>query len=282
MKVFYPENEVDFCSTDGLFTSTPYGPIDILPIEASNEVMNQYKALIFLGWNTFDNADIIRIKKFVEQGGTLLLSAVHLNSELQPHLPAKFPEDDTVIKTLLGIDYKTYKEKTVIPKGKGQVIYYPQNVYPADNVIRKYYTEDIKDIALEISSKELENGWIKPSPHINFSVWDEDNLRTLYLLNIDWKSDKTSHPANFVLNNKSFTVNADRYTIATIRCYDNIAAMMKSNTSDVLGIEKTDSKSIITYQTTGNDELTVFDGISGKHKVIEVNSPGIHTVEVSF
>lgn len=283
LKVFYPESNVDYCSTDGLFTSTPYGPVDILPIEASNEVMNQYKALIFLGWNTFDNTDFIRIKKFVERGGILLLGAVHLNSELQPDIPAKFPEDDTVIKTLLGINYKTYKEKTQIPLGKGRIIYYPENVYPADDLIRQHYIEDIKDIASEITSEELEKGWIITSPHINFSVWDKGSIRTLYLLNVDWKSsDDISHPANFVLNNKVFTVDVDRYTITTIRCFDDIAAMMKFNTSDVLNIEENDGKWIITCQTIGDDQLTVFNGISGKYEIKEIRSSGIHTLELFF
>ena len=280
LKVFYPENNVDYCSTDGLFTSTPYGPVDILPVEASNDVMNQYKALIFLGWNTFDNTDFIRLKKFVERGGTLLLGAVHMNSELQPDLPAKFPEDDTVIKTLLGIDYKTYKEKTVIPLGKGRVIYYPENVYPADNLIRKHYIEEMKDIASGITSEELEKGWIKASPHINFSVWDTGSMRTLYLLNVDWKSDDISHPADFVLNNKVFTVDVDRYTITSICCADNIAATMRSNTSDILAFEKKDDKWIITCQTTENDQLTIFNGISGTYEKIIIKSPGIHILEL--
>lgn len=282
LKVFYPENKVDYCSTDGLFTSTPYGPVDILPIEASNEMMSRYKALIFLGWNSFNNADFIRLKKFVEQGGILLLGAVHLNSELQPHLPAKFPEDDTVIRTLLGIDYKTYKEKTVILLGKGQLIYYPGNIYPADDLIRSGYIEEMKDIASGVISKEWGKGWIQASPHINFSVWDDDSIRTFYLLNVDWKSDAVSHPAEFVLNNKVFTVDVDRYTITTIRCFDRIAAMMKSNTSDILNIEQHDGRWIITCQTNAEDRLTVFNGISGKYETKEISSPGIHTLEFFF
>lgn len=281
LKVFYPENKVNYCSTDGLFTSTPYGPVDILPIEATSEVMNQYKALIFLGWNSFNNADFIRLKKFVAQGGILLLGAVHLNSELQPDLPVKFPEDDTVIQTLLGIDYKRYKEKTVIPLGKGRVIYYPENVYPADDLIRAGYIEEMKEIASGIVSEEMEKGWVQSSPHINFSVWDDDRIRTFYLLNVDWKSGAVSHPAKFVLNNKVFTVDVDRYKITTIRCVGRIAAKMKSNTSDILNIEQHDGRWIITCQTSGEDHLTFFNGISGKYEVKEISSSGIHTLEFS-
>lgn len=282
LKIFYPENRLDFCSTDGLFTHTPYGTVDILPIETSNDVLNQYKALIFLGWNTFDNADFIRIKKFVKQGGTLILGAVHLNSELQPDLPSKFPEDDTVIETLIGLDYKTYTDRKVIPLGKGRVIYYPQNVYPADELIKSSYTEDIINTASGIVSAEYEKGWIKASQNIDFSVWDSGNFRTLYLLNVDWKSDLDSQSAKLILNNHEFNVGAKRYMITTIRCSGNIAAMMDANTSDILEIKKDADKWEIICQTTGPDKLNIFDGFTGTKDVRSINSAGIHKIILSI
>jgi hypothetical protein len=282
LKVFYPENNVDYCSTDGLFTTTPYGLVDILPIEASSEVMNRYKALIFLGWNTFDNADFIRIRKFIEKGGTVLLGAAHLNSELQPHLPVRFPEDDTVITTMLGINYKSYKSKTVIPLGKGNIIYYPENVYPSDDLIKEGYIEDMKNIALNITSDEYKRGWVKASQNIDFSVWDSDKFRTLYLLNIDWKSGLNSQPAKLVFMNHEFIIDVKQYTITTIRCHENAAVMMHANTSDILEIKKDIDKWTIVCQTTGSDKLSIFEGITGKTDVKTIDSAGIHKFEEYF
>ena len=51
LHVFYPDNILDACAPEGWFTSTPYGPVDILPIEADDRVMQQYRVLVFLGWN---------------------------------------------------------------------------------------------------------------------------------------------------------------------------------------------------------------------------------------
>lgn len=281
LKVFYPENNLDYCSTDGLFTSTPYGPVDILPIEASNDVMKQYKAIIFLGWNTFDNADFIRIKKFVEQGGVVLLSAAHLNAELQPNITPKFPEDDTVVKTLLGIDYKTYKERKTIPLGKGYIIYYPEKVYPADNLIRSSYTKDMETIASDIVTDESKKGWIIFSPNIDFSIWDSNDFRTLYALNVDWKTEAKSHPAKLVLGGKEFIVDVDRYTITTIRCSNNIAAMLKGNTSDVLSIQDNDKQWTITCQTTGADVLSIYNGLTGKQETRNISTAGIHKIVIN-
>ncbi len=277
LKVFYPENNVNYCSTDGLFTSTPYGPIDILPIEASDEVMNRYKAIMFLGWNTFNNGDFIRLKKFVERGGILLLSAAHLNSELQPHLPPAFPEDDTVITTLLGVDYKTYKDKTILSLGKGSIIYYPESVYPAEDAIREQYKEDMKRIAGDITYNEFEKGWVDSSSYIDFSVWDAGDLRTLYLLNVDWKSNLISRPAHFMFSNKNFKVDVERYSITAIRCKGKIAGMLSANTSDILDIKENEDEWIITCQTTGPDRICIFNGTTGKKEERVINYAGIHS-----
>ena len=49
--------------------------VDLLPVEAPQDVMDRYKAMIFLGWNSYDANDFLRIRDFVFKGGTLLLTA---------------------------------------------------------------------------------------------------------------------------------------------------------------------------------------------------------------
>ena len=62
--------------------------------------------MIFLGWNSYDANDFLRIRDFVFKGGTLLLTAAHLNEELQPDQPVRFPADDAVIREMLGENYR--------------------------------------------------------------------------------------------------------------------------------------------------------------------------------
>ena len=280
LTVFYPDTKINSLkdTPEYWFTSTPYGVVDILPIEAPSEQLYRYKALIFLGWNTFDNADFIRIRKFVEQGGILLLTAAHLNNELQPDAPVRFPDDDTVVKMLLGEDYRTYSQKTEIRLGKGTIIYYPQACYPADSMIRQSYMESIKEIAASVTRTEPQKGWIKASPFINFSVWDTPALRTLYILNVDWQSGQ-SHPCTLLLGNSQFRFDAGFYAINTIRCVDQLAVMAQSNTSDILDIKKEANKTIITCQTTGKDIILIFDARSSRQESREIPSAGIHQVE---
>lgn len=280
LKVFYPGSIVDACGPEGWFTSAPYGPVDILPIEASGEVMDRYKVMIFLGWNTFNNADFIRIKKYVEKGGTLVLTAAHLNSELQPDAPVQFPADDTVIKTILGLDYKSYKGKTIIPLGKGKVIYYSERTYPADETIRDSYAETMREVAASAISDEHEKGWVKASKDVDFTVWDSQVYRTIYMLNVDWKSDDTSRTATFTLNNYDFPVEINKYEIKTIRCKDKIAVMLGKNTSDIIRINE-NGKSIVIHADEG-DLLTVFNGETGERREVNITSAGVQNIRLNL
>lgn len=59
--------------------SVPYGQYDIVPIEASVEVLQQYSCLILLGWNTMTEIIYENLKQYVYQGGRLFMSVSHLN-----------------------------------------------------------------------------------------------------------------------------------------------------------------------------------------------------------
>jgi len=281
LKVFYPEHIIDGCGPEGWFTSTPYGPIDLLPIEANQDILDSYKVLIFLGWNTYNTKDFERIAKFVEKGGTLLLTAAHLNSELQPNITPQFPKDDSIIKKLLGKDYKNLKEKTEINHGKGKVIYFPEQFYPINNKIKDEYISDMKRITSDVISSESMKAWINASPYISFTPWDEGNRRTLLLLNIDWDSEQFSRPANLVVNNKHFEVDIDRYTIATIHSENDLAVMPRSNTSDVLNIASNTNEWIVTVQTTDKDIVKIYNGITGKESSEAITGAGIHKITIT-
>lgn len=280
LKVFYPENIVDGCGPEGWFTSTPYGPVDILPIEADNDVMQQYKLLIFLGWNTFNNADFIRLKKFVEKGGTLLLTAAHLNSNLQPNATVLFPEDDTVIKTMLGLNYQSYTHKTQIDLGKGKIIYYPQNTYPIEEEIREAYIESMQSLASEAIAGEPAKGWMKDSDFIDFTVWDSEDLRTIYVLNVDWDSNQENQTAVYQLGSFEFPITIDRYSMGAIRSAYGIGAMPKANTSDILSITDKGNSWEIEYQTTGQDEILTFNSLTGKQDRLNVPKAGIYKMTI--
>jgi hypothetical protein len=62
------------------FGGTPHGETDIVPIEASDECLRQYRLLVMPGWHTMEAEDIVRLTRFVEQGGTLVLGVPQLQT----------------------------------------------------------------------------------------------------------------------------------------------------------------------------------------------------------
>lgn len=66
---------------DADYSGSPaYGQYDVLPAEASPEVMQQYDWLIFTGWNTMTDTIYENLKTYVREGGKLFISAAHLKT----------------------------------------------------------------------------------------------------------------------------------------------------------------------------------------------------------
>ncbi len=281
LNVFYPDNIVNYCGPEGWFTSTPYGTVDLLPIEAPLDVMKQYKAMIFLGWNSFYEADFQRIGDFVFNGGTLLLSAAHINEELQPDKPVCFPSNDWVIRQMLGDDYRQLTKKTEIVYGSGKVIYFPQKLYPAESGLRSDYECTMREIAEELVSKETNNGWINPGSSVEFTVWDAKDRRTIYLLNTDWKSDADWQTATFVCDGKRFQVHVRRYHIETIHCFKGLAVMPLSNTTDILDVRESKKGWIVKVQNTEKDVIQCMKATTGNMISIDLKQAGIHNLFIS-
>ena len=71
------------CGGMDLSGTPPYGSFDIIPATASAEAMSYYDVLIYTGWNTMTEEQLVNLEKFVENGGTLLMTAAHLNTNPQ-------------------------------------------------------------------------------------------------------------------------------------------------------------------------------------------------------
>ena len=278
LNVFYPENKVDLSGPEGLFSSTPYGAVDLLPVEAPQDVLARYKVLIFLGWNTYEREDFQRIRNFVLNGGTVMLTGAHLNSELRPNRPTIFPSDDDVVREMLGEDYRTLAEKTVKSYGKGRIIYYPQQVYPADSTLRADYTAEMEKLAEGAVAGETAKGWVAPAASVEFTAWDCPELRTVFLLNTDWQSTAESHPARFVYGERTFPVDVRRYHIETVHCNRGLAVMPSSNTTDVLSIGEEEEGWTVRIQNTEPDTFRCMNALTGQVEEIRLEAPGIHEV----
>lgn len=280
LRVFYPDNYFDGCGPEHWFTHTPYGAVDILPIEASQEVLNGYRLLIFLGWNTFDAQDFQRLRLFVERGGTLVLTAAHLNTSLQPDVQPQ-PARDPVLTELLGPDYASLTELLVRDYGLGRVIFFPQAVYPSEPDLRAAYEDTMREQAARVNQPEPASGWIESGDGVSFTCWQGPDMRTLYVLHPRWQD---SAPASFRLRlgGQSFPMQVEQGKLRPIYCANGVAISPEGNTTDVLRITPTLTGCVAVVQNTEPDELFIATASSSVPQRRSLPKAGIHTLEINF
>lgn len=112
LKTFFPRSELGAIYRHpipdepvGFFTGTPYGPADLVPVEADAKALGRYRALVLLGWNTADREQIARLVEYVENGGRLLLALPHVSTGVRRG-EALTPLEGPELHTLLGLEYR--------------------------------------------------------------------------------------------------------------------------------------------------------------------------------
>ncbi len=281
VKVFYP-----LCVIDGLtrvgcehhkpqgrwYSGTPYGPVDILPIEASQKILNQYKVLTFLGWNTFNENEFKRLLEFVKAGGTLLLARPHVSTNIRRFEPSRVP-DSPALRELLGPSIKADRrvERTV---GEGKVIFYGQDAYPAQGAIRKSYEQDLKRLAADVVQSEKDRGWIEGNNDVDFTIYNHNEMRIAYLLNIAWWRPKVAM-TNLLLNSKSFPVKVPFGSIQIITMTGNWAIQPENPDVDVMTARTVPSGLTFTAQADGLSRFTLCRAGTAREITVTANGQPI-------
>jgi hypothetical protein len=176
----------------------------------------------------------------------------------------------------LGNGYKKLTSPTHITRGNGLVIYFPENLYPANEAIRAEYEKAIRSVAEKSVAAEKDgHGWIVPSEGVGFTVWDAADRRTIYLLNIDWKNGETK-TATLSVGGREFSVAVPHYSIATVHIFDNHSFLAENNTTDILGYSV--EKGSVRVQTTAPDTLHIFDHATGATQTVSITGGGIYEI----
>jgi len=88
---FFPGFSDDGHTARSYWTSTPFGPIDIVYPSISLDGLRNYECLIFLGFHRMDSVRVGFLEdltRYVEGGGTVLLAADHLRMSDEKFAPA--------------------------------------------------------------------------------------------------------------------------------------------------------------------------------------------------
>ncbi|MDE6398059.1 MAG: hypothetical protein K2L51_01930, partial [Clostridiales bacterium] len=297
LHVFFPKAELDVvyrhdCPHEptGFFTGTPYGLIDIIPDDADGSFIARYPYVIMLGYNAADEDFVSRMLAYVEGGGTLLATLAHFTYELN-HEKANSGMakvcDCKALRELCGCAEiaDTAEGQRIVTEngrpriidrrvGKGRLILFNTAVYPDHESVREDYTAAITRIAEKNAEAEREHGWLDADGWVSTSVYDAEDRRTIYALNVNWWSD--GEPEEKVtLHNAGYS-----YDLTVLRDCVNIVSVFGDTafvTAD-MGTDIISYDGILRVQGREGDTVTVCR--FGKTVQLKLSCDGVSEIAV--
>lgn len=312
IQVFYPDSLLDAiyrhpcpASPQGYYSRTPYGLVDILPVEAQSQTMGRYRAMAFLGWNTADPGQVEKLRDYVSQGGTLVLGWPHLFADVrredalwgQPHpldgsalTGVKLlgfrpcPGEPTLGEVALSDSAQVRLSRNGLPLvienklGAGRVYFVNAREYPANPAVREVYQGLLKQLGEEEAAHQKKWGFLASQSTVETAVYEqEDGSRVIYAINTDWYSQEgRPAPGELVLGSQSYPVAICRDCLHRFTVRDGAAVEVWDWETEVLDLRREGGKLRLTLQGMGQTTLRLYrDGAASTHRV---NLPGLATV----
>lgn len=294
INVFYPDSVLNAIyrhpcpdSPQGYYSRTPYGTVDILPVEASVDKYMQYPSMAFLGFNAADAGQLQKLIAYVKNGGKLLLGWCHLftdtnrtdaisgtplpleSSELlgltfQGFLPSQ--DGLTLGDITLGDDVTVLEKRNSVPfllkrnLGCGSIFFINAREYPASPEVRPAYEKILTQFGEEALNQNREKGWMNSFDTVETAVYDrEDGHRTIYAIDTDWWSpDRTLAQTSLLLGASSYPVDIPRDKITVTTIFNQIAVTTSDMETDVLEILPKKDGFSIRLQGGEHSEFTIY------------------------
>lgn len=281
MHLFYPRNIIDGfiwrmqCPENesiGMFSGTPYGNCNAVPIEQNAKQLSKYKVLSFAGYNAATYEDIDKLTAYVNGGGKLIIGWPHLSETLNrcdvenyrhKYIETAFTKmltedvSDFVGDFLNGFKIHVNKSATVgdggvlvktdsgLPLlikhsvGKGEIYFVNAAEYPAANQsLMNVYTDIFRSLAEFINSKE--HTWIKCKDDVQFAVYDrDDGLRDIYVTAVDWYKDPEKvRSAVLTLGTKQYELSLNFGSMIKIVSDGAVGAWVDSEDGEVISVNE--------------------------------------------
>ncbi len=179
----YQENKLQIAA------DVRYGGADILPIEASGEILSRYKLLIMTGRHTLNDDDFDKLKNTVINGGNLVILSPYLDSARLKALGLELPPNAPfLIENQLG---------------QGKVFLFNLTDFPADPEVY----ERINTALHEIIKSIPRDIFMVQGPNVNYYIYRLDETRyRLYVIANNWYHDFNEDTAIFSIFGQTVSV----------------------------------------------------------------------------
>ena len=234
----------------GLFSSTPYGSIDVISGESST--MKEYDLLFFGGWNTCTHKQLELLIDYLKCGKTLVLAKPHLF-------------DSVDRKEVLGGNASIIEDELVQEllafQEKGNLIYFDREDYPS--VYLEEYSKAIKPLAIKAKSNIIDG-----VDNVSYVEYDmPDGNKRFYLQNIAWWNEL---PATLSINveqvNYQIAISDFEIKSMFVSNDNTIAIYQNDNDTELLLDEET-----VVITGYGVADLFIYTKNGCTNKKIEIN-----------
>jgi hypothetical protein len=285
LKIFYPNADFDAIyhpetefSKWGFFTGMPYGDLDIVPVEADCELLEQYKFIFMLGNQSLEENDLAKFIQYVRNGGILLFGLPHLfisydkqellsaqsdiiDSELLQELIGAQIDKTSVFDTkeahITNLKDSTQHENVILHKlGNGKVIFVNSSYFPANPNIRDVYEKYIRILSDEVMLQN--NSSITSQHYVSSSRFINDDTVIYYLLNVNWWDENETENALLSWGNEKFNLSVNRDYMAILTMKDQISVLTNDNETDIISIDKNEDGYEIILQGNGVALLKIY------------------------
>ncbi len=295
---FYPKSKLDALyyrngnSTNkpqGYYSGTPYGNVDIVPIEAQD--FSNYRLLVVPGYNKALPEDMDKFQDYVNNGGTLIIgwpqlsvstrrnevvSCEHSYADYLPlpknprfvldffegkpvHVCDNLNLGDTFLYTDTGRPLVVkYQE------GTGTVWFVNAKEYAGNEAIAAVYGRIFETAVPNCLSEE--RVYAKADSNVQFTVYDnEDGSRNIYFIATDWHKEDAQGKGIITIGENSYTVAVPFGSVVKVAISGDCAIYPTNDQDEVLSIRGNKAR----VQGVGCSEFVVLQG--GVKRVLCVN-----------
>lgn len=290
----------------GYYTGTPDGNPDIIPIESENNVLKDYKLLIFAGYNMCENTEAEKLLAYVKQGGKVILTRAHLTNTTDYEKIRNFDltfenhafsflngEAEFVADTKNGIELPVCKSFTDCDEvlemtdsgaplvckykiGEGEVILFNTKVYPAHESIKDIYENYVK---AEISNTvKAESVWAKTGNDVGTAMYKQaDGSMHIYFIAVDWYNGRDGiRTAELLVDNYRYEVALPFGVMTKAVVNNSLAVWPLSENGEVISVDG--KRAVVQGEGTVEFALAKY----GKQKTVTVDFNENSILEIEF
>lgn len=280
----------------GYYSGTPYGNVDIVPIEADG--FTDYRLLVACGYNAATACDMKKLSDFVESGGTLVIGwaqlstttertkAVNIDHEYILNGDFSFVADTLngeAVTVCDGIGYDRvilYTDNgrplvTVKTINDGKVYFINAKEYASNAAVDKAFRKALRHATEDcISEQDI---FAVGDDRVQFSIFDnDDGSKNIYFITTDWYSDNRDGKATLVLGSNRYSVPVPFGSIVKVRATENVAVFPLCDENEVMML--TDDSA--TVQGRGNAQFVICKNGETKTVTVDFTDNAVKTIKI--